>query len=298
MRYKLLILHAEETLLQADGSIAQADVDALLDLQERGTRLAIITDHSIETSEATLAPLQLIKHEGFVLRRNPEVMAIQKSRTPAEILIYDISTLLQQLMIKRSEAVAIGASRDSVPMMEFVGLGVAMADSEEAVKACADYVTTSLASSGVAHLIKKHMTEDLFNAQSLQEIDEECRHSLIGNLGIKMTYIDEKQVEATMPIDERTCQPWGVLHGGASLAFAETIAGIGSRLHCKGGEIAVGMQVSGNHVSSALLGDTVTGRATIIHQGRSSHVWNVDIITQAGKLVSSVRVINSILKKR
>lgn len=296
MRYKLLILHAEETLLQADGSIAQADVDALLDLQERGTRLAIITDLSIHTSEATLAPLQLIKHEGFVLRRNTR--SATSTRTPAEVLIHDISTLLQQLMIKRNEAVAVGSSRESVPMIEFVGLGVAMADAEEAVKACADYVTTSLTHGGVAHLVKKYMTVDLFNTQSLQEIDEECKNSLIGNLGIKMTYIDEKQVEATMPVDERTCQPWGVLHGGSSLAFAETIAGIGSRLHCKGGEIAVGMQVSGNHVSSALLGDTVTGRATIIHQGRSSHVWNVDIITQAGKLVSSVRVINSILKKR
>ncbi len=296
MRYKLLILHAEETLLQADGSIAQADVDAILDLQERGTRLAIITDLSIHTSEATLAPLQLIKHEGFVLRRNTR--SATSTRTPAEVLIHDISTLLQQLMIKRNEAVAVGSSRESVPMIEFVGLGVAMADAEEAVKACADYVTTSLTQGGVAHLIKKYMTVDLFNTQSLQQIDEECKNSLIGNLGIKMTYIDDKQVEATMPVDERTCQPWGVLHGGSSLAFAETIAGIGSRLHCKGGEIAVGMQVSGNHVSSALLGDTVTGRATIIHQGRSSHVWNVDIITKAGKLVSSVRVINSILKKR
>lgn len=296
MRYKLLILHAEETLLQTDGSIAQADVDALLDLQERGTRLAIITDLSIHTSEATLAPLQLIKHEGFVLRRHTR--SATSSRTPAEILIHDISTLLQQLMVKRTEAVAIGSSRESVPMIEFVGLGVAMADAEEAVKACADYVTTSLASGGVAHLVKKHMTQDLFTTQTLQEIDEECKNSLVGNLGIKMTYIDDKQVEATMPVDERTCQPWGVLHGGSSLAFAETIAGIGSRLHCKGGEIAVGMQVSGNHVSSALLGDTVTGSATIIHQGRSSHVWNVDITTQAGKLVSSVRVINSILKKR
>ena len=63
-------------------------------------------------------------------------------------------------------------------------------------------------------------------------------------------------------------------------------------------EIVVGMQVSGNHMSSAHEGDTVRAVGTIIHKGRSSHVWNVDVFTSTDKLVSSIRVINSILKKR
>ena len=91
----------------------------------------------------------------------------------------------------------------------------------------------------------------------------------------------------------------GILHGGASLAFAETLAGLGSVAIANEGEIQVGMQVSGYHVSSTVVGDTVRGVATILHKGRSTHVWNVDIYsTQSGKLICTCRVINSILKKR
>ena len=65
------------------------------------------------------------------------------------------------------------------------------------------------------------------------------------------TYASEDRVEATMPVDERTRQPFGILHGGATLALAETVAGLGSMILAKPDEIVVGMQVSGNHMSSA-----------------------------------------------
>jgi len=118
------------------------------------------------------------------------------------------------------------------------------------------------------------------------------------NLGIQFTFASESRIEATMPVDERTRQPFGILHGGASLALAETVAGLGSMILCKPDEISVGMQVSGNHISSAHEGDTVRAVGSILHKGRSSHIWNVDIFTSTDKLVSSVRVVNSILKKR
>ncbi len=73
----------------------------------------------------------------------------------------------------------------------------------------------------------------------------------MGNLGIQYTYASEDRVEATMPVDERTRQPFGILHGGATLALAETVAGLGSMILCQPDEIVVGMQVSGNHMSSA-----------------------------------------------
>ena len=101
-----------------------------------------------------------------------------------------------------------------------------------------------------------------------------------------------------MPVDERTRQPFGVLHGGATLALGETVAGLGSMLACSPEEMVVGMQVSGNHVASAHEGDTVRAVGTIIHKGKSSHVWNVDVFTSTDKLVSSIRVINSVLRKR
>ncbi len=117
-------------------------------------------------------------------------------------------------------------------------------------------------------------------------------------LGMEYTHISEGRVEATMPVDSRTRQPFGILHGGATLALAETISGIGSMVMCGPEETAVGMQVSGNHISSAREGDTVTGIATIIHKGRSTHVWNVDVFTSENKLVSTVRVVNCVLKKK
>ena len=132
----------------------------------------------------------------------------------------------------------------------------------------------------------------------LDKLNESGRHALMGNLGIQYTYAAKGRVEATMPVDERTRQPFGILHGGASLALAETVAGLGSMILCQPDEMMVGMQVSGNHVSSAHEGDTVRAVATVIHQGRSSHVWDVNIYTSTDKLVSSVRVVNSVMKKR
>lgn len=129
-------------------------------------------------------------------------------------------------------------------------------------------------------------------------MNERARHALMGNLGIQYTYASEDRVEATMPVDERTRQPFGILHGGATLALAETVAGLGSMILCQPDEIVVGMQVSGNHMSLPPREDTVCAVGTIIHKGRSSHVWNVDVFTSTDKLVSSIRVVNSILKKR
>ena len=132
----------------------------------------------------------------------------------------------------------------------------------------------------------------------LDLLNERARHALMGNLGIQYTYASDERVEATMPVDYRTRQPFGILPGGATLALAETVAGLGSMIICEPDEIVVGMQVSGNHISSAHEGDTVRAVATIVHKGRSSHVWNVDVFTSTNKLVSSIRVVNSVIKKR
>ena len=127
---------------------------------------------------------------------------------------------------------------------------------------------------------------------------KEFQHTLIENLGIQITSGSSEKVEAEMPVDERTCRPGGILHGGASLALAETMAGYGSMLICNGDEIAVGIQVSGNHISQAYLGEIIYGKACIVHLGKSAHIWNVDLFSNDGKLISTVRVTNSILKKR
>jgi uncharacterized protein (TIGR00369 family) len=210
-----------------------------------------------------------------------------------------LSLLLEMLDIKSSEVIAIGDGVCDVSMIQLAGLGIAMGNAQESVKACADYVTLSNEQEGVSSAIEKNILAEIHPIDlQLDKMNELAKHALMGNLGIQYIYASESRVEATMPVDERTRQPFGVLHGGATLALAETVAGLGSLMLCKPEELMVGMHVSGNHLSSAHEGDTVRAVATIIHKGRSSHVWNVDVYTSTDKLVSSIRVTNSVLKKR
>ena len=210
-----------------------------------------------------------------------------------------LGALLEHLEVTREEAIAVGDGVCDVTMLQLAGMGVAMGHSQDSVKVCADYVTASNEEDGVALAVEKLILAEVRAAEvPLDLLNERARHALMGNLGIQYTYASDERVEATMPVDYRTRQPFGILHGGATLALAETVAGLGSMIICEPDEIVVGMQVSGNHISSAHEGDTVRAVATIVHRGRSSHVWNVDVFTSTNKLVSSIRVVNSVIKKR
>ena len=209
-----------------------------------------------------------------------------------------LSLLLERLNIESKSVIAIGDGVCDVTMIQLAGLGIAMGNAQMSVKACADYVTSTNEENGVAVALENIILSDVRPSElSLEALNESGKHALMGNLGIQYTYASMDRIEATMPVDDRTRQPFGILHGGATLALAETVAGFGSLMLCKSDEIMVGMQVSGNHVSSAHEGDTVRAVGTIIHKGRSSHVWNVDVFTSTDKLVSSVRIVNSVMKK-
>lgn len=208
-----------------------------------------------------------------------------------------LGALLEHLGVTREEVIAVGDGVCDVTMLQLAGMGVAMGHSQDSVKVCADYVTASNEEDGVALAVEKLILAEVRAAEvPLDLLNERARHALMGNLGIQYTYASDERVEATMPVDYRTRQPFGILHGGATLALAETVAGLGSMIICEPDEIVVGMQVSGNHISSAHEGDTVRAVATIVHKGRSSHVWNVDVFTSTNKLVSSIRVVNSVIK--
>lgn len=210
-----------------------------------------------------------------------------------------LGVLLEHLGVTREEVIAIGDGVCDVTMLQLAGMGIAMGHSQDSVKVCADHVTTSNEEDGVALAVEKIILAEVHATEiPLDLLNERARHALMGNLGIQYTYASEERVEATMPVDYRTRQPFGILHGGATLALAETVAGLGSMIICQPDEIVVGMQVSGNHISSAHEGDTVRAVGTILHKGRSSHVWNVDVFTSTNKLVSSIRVVNSVIKKR
>jgi uncharacterized protein (TIGR00369 family) len=210
-----------------------------------------------------------------------------------------LALLMEKIGVKRDEVAAIGDGIADVPMLQLAGTSIAMGNALDSVKVCCDHTTLSNDEEGVAIAIETGILAEIRPADvPLDKLNERGKHALMGNLGIQYTYASEGRVEATMPVDERTRQPFGILHGGATLALAETVAGLGSMILAKPDEIVVGMQVSGNHMSSAHEGDTVRAVGTIIHRGRSSHVWNVDIFTSTDKLVSSVRVVNSIIQKK
>lgn len=123
---------------------------------------------------------------------------------------------------------------------------------------------------------------------------EEYKHSMVGNLGIEFLPSTDETLQATMPVDHRTRRPGGILAGGSSLALAETVAGFASLRLCPKGKQAFGIQISANHIAMVKDGDTVTATARPIHLGRTTHIWNVDVVSSGGKLISSVRVTNFI----
>lgn len=108
---------------------------------------------------------------------------------------------------------------------------------------------------------------------------------------------DDDLCMATMKVDERNRQPFGFLSGGASLALAENLAGVGSSALCPG-KICVGISVSGSHVKAVSEGDTVTALAHLVQKGRKLHVWNVEITNSAGEVISTVTVTNYVISAR
>lgn len=233
--------------------------------------------------------LDVMRSEDFYLEVVPS--GVSKANT--------LSVLLDMLGMKTEDVIAIGDGVSDVGMIQQAAVGIAMGNARDSVKRCADRVTLSNDEDGVAVALEKiFLTNVVLEQLSLDDLNKRAESALMGNLGIQYTYISSERIEATMPVDHRTRQPFGILHGGATLALAETVAGLGSMVLCAPDEIAVGMQVSGNHVSSAHEGDSVRAVGTIIHKGRSSHVWNVDVFTSTGKLVSSVRVVNSVMKRQ
>jgi len=212
---------------------------------------------------------------------------------------YAMSALVQKMGIEMEEVLAIGDGAADINMIQMAGTGVAMANATEGVRRCADFTTLSNDQDGAALAIEKAIMQEVRVADiPIDAMNAQAASTLMGNLGIQYTFASAQRVEATMPVDHRTRQPFGILHGGATLALAETVAGLGSMIACQPDETVVGMQVSGNHVSSAHEGDTVRAVCTPVHLGRSSHVWNVDVFTSTDKLVSSIRVVNAVMKKR
>jgi len=130
--------------------------------------------------------------------------------------------------------------------------------------------------------------------KELEELNKICGESMIGFLGINFLAFSSTEIKASMPLTNRTSQPNGFLHGGASLALAESLAGAGSYLMVDREQFNVfGFQVSGNHVSTVREG-MLYATAVLLHKGKTTHVWDVKISDQNDKLISVVRVTNMV----
>ena len=132
----------------------------------------------------------------------------------------------------------------------------------------------------------------------LADFKELGKNTLGDLLGMEFTEIGADFIKATMPVDHRTKQPYGLLHGGASVALAETLGSVASGLvidptkfHC------VGLEINANHVRGVSEG-FVTGIATPVHIGASTHIWDIKIYDQKDKLVCISRLTVAILQKR
>jgi len=119
--------------------------------------------------------------------------------------------------------------------------------------------------------------------------------TLLETLGIVVTRADEDRVEATMPVTTRHHQPHGILHGGASVVLAETVASIGASLGLPDGHRAVGLEINANHIRQVASGN-VHGVGIPLHRGRRTHVWQVEIRDEAERLVCVSRCTVAIIE--
>lgn len=132
---------------------------------------------------------------------------------------------------------------------------------------------------------------------TVEQLNARSTGTMMQTLGIQFTKVGENFIEASMPVDERTKQPAGLLHGGASCVLAETLGSVGSALLLDMKEfIPVGLEINANHIRPVTSGKVI-GRAEPIHIGRTTHIWDIRIQSEDGKLVCISRLTVAIVAK-
>lgn len=133
----------------------------------------------------------------------------------------------------------------------------------------------------------------------LKTINKANNNSLVEHLGIVFTNYGEDYLEAEMQVDQRTIQPYGILHGGASVVLAETLGSVASGLCIPENLdlVPVGIEINANHLKSVSTGKVI-GRVSPIRIGRSMHVWNIEIRNEQDTLTCVSRLTTMIIKKR
>ena len=133
---------------------------------------------------------------------------------------------------------------------------------------------------------QKPISVEILTANTRRGVDE--------RLGIEFVEVGDDYIVGRVPVDERTRQPYGLLHGGVSVVLAETLGSCGAAFSCPPGYRAVGLDINANHLRGVSSG-WVTGTARSVHRGRTTHVWQIELRDEAGNMTCISRITMAIL---
>lgn len=134
--------------------------------------------------------------------------------------------------------------------------------------------------------------------EKLKKLNSMSKNTLMETLNIQYTEIGDDYLVATMPVNEKVYQPMGILHGGATVALAESVGSTASHLFIDSKSIEVrGIEITANHLKSKRDG-MITATAKVIHKGRTTHLWEIRIVDEEDNLISFCKLTNIILSKK
>lgn len=132
---------------------------------------------------------------------------------------------------------------------------------------------------------------------NIVELNSLSENTIMNTLGIRITKAEDNLIEGEMPVDPRTHQVFGILHGGASVVLAETLGSIGAQLYAPEGYQCVGLDINANHIRAVRTGK-VLGKAAPLHVGRTTQVWEIKIYSEDEKLVCISRLTVAVVPKK
>ncbi len=132
---------------------------------------------------------------------------------------------------------------------------------------------------------------------TLEICNQTSENTAVKHLGIEITEVGDDYLVGRVPVDERTRQPYGLLHGGVSVVLAETLGSLGAHHASPEGHRSVGLDINANHLRAATSG-WVTGTARPVHIGRTTQVWAIEMVNDAGELTCVSRITMAILSPR
>lgn len=132
----------------------------------------------------------------------------------------------------------------------------------------------------------------------LDYLNDICKDTMVSYVGIKFIEKGSDYLKASMPINEHTCQPYGMLHGGASGVLAETVGSIAGNMCCDNENCCLGLELNCSHVKGAFIGDMVTAIAKPINIGATIQVWHISIVNAKDSLICDSKLVLAVRKRK